>query len=349
MAGQTNANRRVIARSVPGTRPTCKFLAPRIQSLTHIPIKEDQLEPSGLNRMNSVIPLPYRDQPITSTLNDLSLKHHLIDSNPSRGTPHSHDEGLTSSSAASDPPVMYTPDPSTAGSHPIQQPSPTSPPSAGFSLQPGIDAIQQTGPNTASHLVTRTFRTAGLSQARDILCDGIPYLICLPTDHLWESYSLDCRLLTEVKSHLVETGLLSNKGEWGNAGGERLNRNHLAAWSRGADEAFGLFSRLFNAMLGYLQQSGRSASVKEMVHAGSIEPESTEVGSCRRPDAFLHMVTEATPDKFRWRDLTCPFEYKFGNGDVVDVDVSRPQSIICQGHVLILYRTTQRRCGASTT
>ena len=258
---------------------------------------------------------------------------------------------LSPSPAPGDPVAMSANNPSTAS---LQQASPDNAPlGAGPTLPPDINAgatgakhVRQTGPDTAvcaNNLASRIFHTAGLSQARDILGDGVPYLVCLPTDHLWDSCPLDDHLLAEIKSHVVESGLLSEKGEWSNIDGEYLKRENYAAWSEDADEAFAFFSRLFNTILGHLRQSGRGTSVQEMVHAVS-EPESN-----RRPDAFLHMATETppVPGKFRWRDLTCPFEYKFANGGAVDV--SQPGSITCPDHFFIFYSTESRRCGVSTT
>ena len=66
-----------------------------------------------------------------------------------------------------------------------------------------------------------------------------------------------------------------------------------------------------------------------MVHAGSATPKSDRI-STNRPDAFLLMKSSpmngsseasAVDVRYpvRWRDLTCPFEFEFGNGDGKDV------------------------------
>lgn len=69
-----------------------------------------------------------------------------------------------------------------------------------------------------------------------------------------------------------------------------------------------------------------------MVHAGRTAPKSDRI-SKHRPDAFLLMNSSLEsnpqdapgakiPDTVYWRDITCPFEYKFGDGDKEDVGPS---------------------------
>jgi len=180
--------------------------------------------------------------------------------------------------------------------------------------------------------------------------DQVPYTVCLSTDYLWDSYSPNKDVVTEVKQYLVETLWLSKDGKWNEFGGAKINEKRFATrrTDSSEDKTFKFFSRLFNTVLEYLRQSERGTPVEEMVHAGYVEPESTRF-SGNRPNAFLRMVTETppTPGKVRWRDLTCPFEYKFGDSNAVDV--SKPGSIACGDHVLIPHRTTLRRCGVSTT
>ena len=57
-----------------------------------------------------------------------------------------------------------------------------------------------------------------------------------------------------------------------------------------------------------------------MIYPGSTELELSSIRCCR-PDAFLQMPSMAPPTlgDFKWRNMTCPFEYKFGNGDIVNV------------------------------
>jgi len=180
-----------------------------------------------------------------------------------------------------------------------------------------------------SGLAVKLFRAAGLSQARDMVHNQVPYTICLSTDHLWNSYSPNEDVVTTVKQYLVERLWLSEEGKWNESGKTKIIKKRFAT-RKGSkeDTTFRLFSRLFNTVLECLRQDGHNTSVEEMVHAGYVEPQSTRVSS-NRPDAFLRMVTETppTPGKPRWRDLACPFEYKFGSGDAVDV--SKHGSIAC--------------------
>jgi len=56
------------------------------------------------------------------------------------------------------------------------------------------------------------------------------YLTCLPTSRLWEAYSLEDRLLTEVKLHLIKTGWLSEQGKWCDFDGETVDRERFTIW-----------------------------------------------------------------------------------------------------------------------
>ena len=177
-------------------------------------------------------------------------------------------------------------------------------------------------------------RAIGLSQALRILHEEGTYLISPSLDDLWRSYSLEDRVSTEAKRYLIQTNWFSGQGKWGSMGGEEINKQHFVV--RGEDDSelqpFMFFSRLFNAILECFRQRGVYTSVKTMVHTGPVEPESTSL----RPDAFLHVATGASPTwgKFRWRDVTCPFEYKLDNGDAIGV--SRPEPITCRDSVLII-------------
>ena len=240
---------------------------------------------------------------------------------------------------------MFTNDPGTTNPDPAQQAGhDTEPaPSAGPSREAGIEAtptgakdVRQTGPDTgqrASTFTTKLFRTAGLDQGRRILREEVTHLINLPTAHLWDAYSLDDRVLEEVRTRLIEEHYLTKVGAWNRT---KVKKESFLARGTGHTEVktFAFFARLFNLVLGGLKQAGHGTVVKKMVHAGSVGPKSTRVGT-HRPDAFLHMTTStSTAGKFRWRDLTCPFEYKFGNGNAVDV--SQPGPAARQDHILIL-------------
>jgi len=194
----------------------------------------------------------------------------------------------------------------------------------------------------ASAPPTRLLRTAGLSQARPILRYEDTYLISLPAEYLWESYQLDDQVLTNVKQHLITESWLTGDGGWDPT---KVDRDKFDD----SDDLFDFFSRLFITVLGYLQRTGPKTSlVKTMMHSVNVEPGSTG-DNTYQPDAFLYMTTDPAPmpDKFRWRDLTCPFEYKFDDG--YPVNVSQPESIARWDHIFIPHRTTTRRCGVLST
>lgn len=178
-------------------------------------------------------------------------------------------------------------------------------------------------------VATNIFHSAGLSQARGILAEGIPHLICPSTNHLWQSYPLEDRILAVVRGYLVECGWLSNRGRLMESRGElKKARFHARHTGDSEEKTFAFFANLFNAVLNHIQRSRKQTSIKGMIHAGSITPTST-IPSTHRPDAFLHVDTKTplTPGKAKWRNLTCPFEYKFGGGSALDV--SQPQMITC--------------------
>jgi len=208
--------------------------------------------------------------------------------------------------------------------------------------KPGLGTIVGEGT-----LASMTFRAAGLSQAFQTSREEDGHLTCLPIDHLWESYSPSDDIVTEVRQHLIDKRWLSEKGKWNGIDGEKIDKKHFAAWSKGANEvkAFAFFSRLFNAVLEYLRQSGRGTSIEKMVQVAGAE--STGFGG-HRPNAILHVVVKPplASSRFKWRDLTCPFEYKLRKGDAVDV--GQPESITAfQDRVLTLNRTAPRHCGTS--
>ena len=93
--------------------------------------------------------------------------------------------------------------------------------------------------------------------------------------------------------------------------------------------AFKPLADVFNEILAYPQTTTTTKnSVRTTVHAGS-SPKSERI-STNCPDTFLLMnsnlaknssETPAADVRYpvHWRDLTCPFEYKFGNGGEMDV------------------------------
>ena len=96
--------------------------------------------------------------------------------------------------------------------------------------------------------------------------------------------------------------------------------------------AFKPLADIFNEILTCPQTTATRNSVRTMDHAGSTSPKSDRI-STNCPDAFLLMnsslansssETPAADMRYSmdWRDLACPLEYKFGNGDKMDVRTS---------------------------
>ena len=243
-------------------------------------------------------------------------------------------------------PSMSTNDPGTTNPDSTRQVGPdTEPASTGPSQKADIEPrtptrakdVRQVGPDTGqrtSAFATKLFRTAGLDQARQILLDEVTYLINISTDHLWDAYPLGDGVLKGVKAHLAKEHFLTKTGKWSRT---KVKEEFFRTRETGGSEVktFRFFSNLFNQVLAYLKKTKRETAVKTMVHAGYVGPESTRV-STHRPDAFLQMAggTSPTPGKFRWRDLACPFEYKFGDG--IAVDVSQPGLVACHDRDLII-------------
>ena len=227
-------------------------------------------------------------------------------------------------------PAMST---STANPDPTQQAGPdTEPASLGPSQRAttptGRKIVQQTGDTRirTSAFTTQRFRAASLSQARSILRDEVVYIINLPTTRLWESYQLKDDVLVEVRKCCREGGWLTEAGKWN---GKKIKKERFLTRGVGGNESktFEIFSTLFNLVQDRIRPREKTTFDTTMVHAGSIGPKSTRVGS-HRPDAFLMTSESPGLGKYRWRDLTCPFEYKFGNGCAVDVSrVDLDQSI----------------------
>lgn len=181
--------------------------------------------------------------------------------------------------------------------------------------------------------------STGLSQADYILREEGTCLISLSTDNLWRAYPPDDATLRGVHQYLIQTHWLSEQGEF--------NREQFADMDEEGSEVelSTFFSNIFNAVLEYLRQHGHETLVRRMVHTDPTESESTGATSYR-PDAFLHLTTGASPTsgKFKWRDLTCPFEFKFGGDDAVDIS-----NFWFRDHVLTPYRTTSRWYKSSIT
>jgi hypothetical protein len=212
---------------------------------------------------------------------------------------------------------------------------------------------QEGGPDTGVHehlTASKSFRTVDLQQARSIFADEVPHLICLPLDCLWGSWPVDASDLKRTKQSLVQQGLLSDEQAWSPT---FIRRENFNSRTTGFCETrvFQVFLHIFNGIMSSLASGDKPmpGCVDRMVHAGSIEPKSDRQSS-HRPDAFLIAHSETSPkpteSETRWRDVTCPFEYKFGNGDATDVC----HTFYCLLGVarLMVCRTTSKRCGAFT-
>jgi len=217
---------------------------------------------------------------------------------------------------------MSTNDSGAESSYPAQQAGPsTGLASVGPSQKAGVKTttrdVRQTGPDTGVHTspyFSAVTRAASLSQARRFLRDNTPYVINLPKKHLWNSYPLEDQVLTNVREYLSSQRWLTKSGKWNST--KIKKRSFNSGGTDGSEtKVFSVLSELFNAILGHLQ-TNHETSVQRMTHAGTVAPKSTRI-STNRPDAFLELASQ--PEKINWRTLACPFEYKFGSGDSVDV------------------------------
>lgn len=180
-------------------------------------------------------------------------------------------------------------------------------------------------PLRSRRTTTEEYRASGLDDARRIVRQDIGHVICLPIDHLW-THCPTGHTLDGVKAHLAGRGWLVG-GKWNP---EKVSRENVDG-RRGLPEhtAFKPLSDIFNEILAYPPTAGMKNDVQTMVHAGSTTPKSDRI-STNRPDAFLLMssgLTSSSSDTsaadtsrpVHWRDLTCPFEYKLGDGKMIDV------------------------------
>ena len=180
-------------------------------------------------------------------------------------------------------------------------------------------------PLRSSRTATEEYRASGLDDARRIVREDIGYVIRLPIDYLWTHCTL-AHSLDDVRAHLTERDWL-REGKWNP---EKVTKENLDSQRDLLEHAaFKPLADIFNEVLAYPSTVATEKDVRTMVHAGSAIPKSDRI-STNQPDAFLLMsssnanssraasVTDA-PYPVRWRDLTCPFEYKFGDGNKIDV------------------------------
>ena len=157
--------------------------------------------------------------------------------------------------------------------------------------------------------------------------EDIDHVVLLPLEVLWKiplAYDVD-----RIRHRLIEQGWLPD-GRWNPqriSKADLDSRSGLPEWN-----AFRPLADLFNEILTYPPAAMARKDVRCMVHAGWTAPKSDRI-SKHRPDAFLLMNSSLgghpsdasgikIPDTIHWRDITCPFEYKFGDGDKKDVGPS---------------------------
>jgi len=176
-------------------------------------------------------------------------------------------------------------------------------------------------------LANSGYRTSGLDAARRMVREDIDHVVLLPLEVLWKiplAYDVD-----RIRQHITKQGWLLDD-RWNPQRISRTNldsRSGLLEW-----DAFRPLADLFNEILTYPPAATVRKDVRCMVHAGWAAPKSDRI-SKHRPDAFLLMNSSLEvnpsdaseikiPDTIHWRDITCPFEYKFGDGDKKDVGLS---------------------------
>ena len=189
-------------------------------------------------------------------------------------------------------------------------------------------------PLRSSRTATEEYRAGGLGSARRIVREDIGHVIRLPIDYLWAHCTL-VHSLDDIRTHFSEQDWLRD-GKWYP---EMVSKDNLDG-QRDLLEyaAFKPLADIFNQILAYSPTVAMEKGVRTMIHAGSTSPKSDRI-STNRPDAFLLMSSgvasslgdapaAGTPYPVHWRDLTCPFEYKFGDGDKIDVRPSIYSPII---------------------
>ena len=191
--------------------------------------------------------------------------------------------------------------------------------------KPQAASVQCPDTAIATHrTATEDYREASLSNARKMVLEDIGRVVIVPNSYLWDIYPVT-HDFEGIRRHLTKEGWLTNEHKW-NPG--RISKEYLRQWRKGSteQEAFKPLADIFNAILSY-EPSESNSIVLGMVNAGLHSLKSDRI-STNRPDAYLVLrppqmkpSTEgAKISKQRlWRDVVCPFEYKFGDGDKDDV------------------------------
>lgn len=186
-----------------------------------------------------------------------------------------------------------------------------------------VEALSVQCPDTAiaaHRTTTEDYRGASLSDARKIVRKDIGRVVIPPDSYLWDLYPVPDEFVA-IRQHLGEKGWLTRDHKW-NPG--RIRREYFEQRRKGfmEQEAFAPLTEIFNAVLSY---NPSKSSVLGMVNAGLHSLKSDRI-STNRPDAYLVLrssqaSTKANkiPKRQLWRDVVCPFEYKFGDGNKNDV------------------------------
>lgn len=173
----------------------------------------------------------------------------------------------------------------------------------------------------AHRTATEDYRGASLSDARKIVREDIGRVVIAPDSYLWNLYPVPHEFKA-IRQHLTEEGWLTSDDKWNP---ERVSGEHLKQRRKGftEQEAFEPLAKVFNTILLYKPSS---SNVLGMVNAGSHSLKSDRI-STNRPDAYLVLRPPQVkpsakgtkiPKRQLWRDIACPFEYKFGDGDKND-------------------------------
>ena len=190
---------------------------------------------------------------------------------------------------------------------------------------PSPNKITVKGPDTplrSSRTTTEEYRARGRDNTRRIVREDVGHAIRLPIDYLWTHCAL-VHSLDDIRTYLTELGWLRD-GKWNP---EKVSKEKLDGQRDLLEHvAFEPLADIFNQILAYSPTVAMEKDVRTMIHTS---PKSDGI-STNRPDAFLLMNSgiasslgdapaAGAPHLVHWRDLTCPFEYEFGDGDKKDV------------------------------
>lgn len=192
--------------------------------------------------------------------------------------------------------------------------------------KPQAASVQCPDTTIAAHrTATEDYRAASLSNARKVVLEDIGHFVIAPDSYLWDLYPVPHNF-EAIMQYLTEEGWLTSDRDWDP---KRISRADIEQRKVGfiEQEVFEPLAKIFNAVLSYKPSNSK---VLGMVNAGSHPLKSDRI-STNRPDAYLAPQSlqanpsakgPKVPKRRLWRDATCPFEYKFGDGDKDDVSRS---------------------------